>query len=196
MAADWVPIVSTVSGAVIALAGTFAAAVRTDRGQRSRDRESERLRTYVDFALALHAAHAALRAVAGGTSGGPGRHAAAGAAVGGSDLYGVRERLLMSGTTGMVRAGETVFLELIALRDVVRAGAVLSGPDYHDAYHSYAESLWSFRVAARLELGQRVITADALGHVSWSEREECDQCHRNRLGAGRSDGQAGPTDHA
>lgn len=187
MAAEWVPIVSTVSGAVIALAGTLAATVRTDRSQRSRDRESERLRTYVDFALALHAAHGALREIAGGASSGSARHAAAGAAVGNSDLYGVRERLLMSGTTDMVRSGEAAFRALIAMRDVVRAGAVLSGSDYHDAYHSYAESLWSFRVAARQELGQRAITADALGHVSWSEREECEQCHRNRLSAGRGD---------
>ena len=57
---NWIPFAGTALGAIIALGGTVLAGVRTDRSQRSRDRESDRLKTYVDFALALDTAHAAL----------------------------------------------------------------------------------------------------------------------------------------
>jgi hypothetical protein len=180
MPSDWVPIVSTASGAVIALAGTLLAGRRADRGQRSRDREAERLSVYAEFAVALDAGHAALREVARTDTTGPERYAAAGTALHESHLYGIRERLLMSATTELVQAGEEAFLRLVAIRDAVRAGAQLSTQEFHDAYHAYAEALWTFRVAVRRELGQDVLAPGDLGRTSWSERDACPYCSAAR----------------
>jgi hypothetical protein len=175
---SWVPIAGAAVGAVIALAGSLVTGVRADRNQRSRDRESERLKTYIEFAQAVEFAHAALRLVARDPSGEPDASFAATQAVQDSGIYGMRERMLMSGTADLVAAGETVFLRLIGIRNSVRAGAALSDPAYHDAYHAYAEALWLFRIAARRALGQRPLVPNELGHVSWSEREKCPECQR------------------
>jgi hypothetical protein len=171
----WLPVAGTGVGAVIALAGTLVASVRTDRSQRRRDRETDRLRSYVDFALALDAAHSTLRDVAR-TTRGPDRFAAAVHGVGESGLYGVRERLLMSGSTHLVATAEVAFARLIGIRNVVRAGAALSSPEYHDAYHAFSEALWGFRIAARRELGQSLLTPAEMDRTSWSEREQCPVC--------------------
>lgn len=173
---SWVPVIGAAVGGAIALAGTVVTTVRTDRTQRRRDRESERLATYVDFALALDQAHGGLREVARSDADGSERAAAAGEAIGKANLYGVRERLLMSGTTELVQAGEAVFHRLIGIRDAVRDGAVPSGPAYHDAYHAFAEAIWTFRIAVRREVSQRPIQPADLGRVSWSEREQCAEC--------------------
>ncbi|RAO30075.1 hypothetical protein ONO86_05627 [Micromonospora noduli] len=173
---NWIPFASTALGAVIALAGALLAGVRNDRGQRHRDRESDRLRTYVDFALALDEAHAALREVARTPQDEPVRGVAASAAVHAAGLYGVRERLLMSASPALVTAGESAFDRLIGIRNAVRSGVVLSTRDYHDVYHPFADALWTFRVAARVEVGQNLLNPDDLNRESWSERERCALC--------------------
>jgi len=173
---SWMPIAGAAVGAVIALAGTLVAGIRADRAQRSREREAERLATYVEYAQTLEAAHAALRSVARGRTDDPDRSFAAGQAVQDSGIYRVRERLLMSGSTELVRACETAFGCLIGVRDAVRAGAGLSSRSYHDAYHAYAEALWALRGAVRTVLRQRPITPADLKRASWSEREECPVC--------------------
>lgn len=175
---SWVPVAGAVVGAVIALAGTLVASIHADQTQRSRDRESERLKTYIDFAQVLEIAHGALRVVARSAPDDPDRPFAAGQAVQDSGIYGVRERLLMSSTVELVEAGETAFGRLIGIRNVVRGGSMLSGRAYHDAYHAYAEALWTFRVTARRALGQRPIAPGELGRVSWSEREQCPECQQ------------------
>ncbi len=93
-----------------------------------------------------------------------------------SGVYRVRERLLMSATIGGVMAGESAFLRLVEVRNTVRAGAALSTPEYHSAYHPFAEALWIFRTAVRTELGEEIFTPAGLGRPSWSEREYCPQC--------------------
>ena len=149
---------------------------RADRSQRQRDRETDRIRTYVDFALALDTAHAALREVARTPADDPNRYGAGSSAVQASGLYGVRERLLMSASSVMVTAGETAFARLIDIRNAVRAGAMRSSRELHDVYHPFAEALWSFRVAARVELGQNSLNPGDLDRQSWSEREQCPVC--------------------
>jgi hypothetical protein len=175
---DWLPVVATVIGAVTALGATLVADIRRDRSQRTRDRALDRWQTYVDFAMALDAAHAALREVAR-TASAPDRRAAAGQAIHESGVYRVRERVLMSASGDLVRAGEAVFLRLIEIRDAVRKGAMVSTPAFHDVYHPFAEALWTFRAAVRTELGEKEITPAALGRPSWSEREDCDLCGRS-----------------
>ncbi|MGA3490390.1 hypothetical protein ACK8GG_20550 [Micromonosporaceae bacterium DT55] len=172
----WIPFASTALGAVIAFGGTVLAGVRNDRSQRRRDRESDRLRTYIDFAVALDEAHAALREVARTPPDEPGRSAAASSAVQASGMYSVRERLLMSASPALVTAGEAAFDRLIGVRNAVRSGVVLSAREYHDAYHPFAEALWMFRVAARVEVGQNRLAPNHLDRESWSERERCARC--------------------
>ncbi|MBM2618751.1 hypothetical protein JIG36_24645 [Actinoplanes sp. LDG1-06] len=176
MASDWVPIVSAACGAVIALTGSLLTGVRADRSQRSRDRESERLSTYAEFAVALDAAHAALREVARSDPADEDRYTRAVAAVHDSKTYSIRERLLMSGSPELVRSGEEAFLRLVAIRNAVRTGARLSTSEFHDVYHPFAEALWTFRIAVRRELGQESFAPDDLGRVSWSEQETCPRC--------------------
>src|SRR5262249_9375848 len=114
---NWIPFASTALGAVIALGGTLLAGVRNDRSQSRLQRESDRLGTSVDSALALDAAHAALREVSRTPPDEPGRDGAASSAVHASGLYGVRERLLMSASPAVVAVGETVFGRLISIRN-------------------------------------------------------------------------------
>lgn len=176
MASDWVPIVSTAGGAIIALAGTLVAGVRTDRSQRSRDREAERLATYAEFAVALDGAHGALREVARDETAGLDRYTKASAAVHDSKIYSIRERLLMSGSSDLVQAGEQAFLRLVATRNAVRDGVRQSTREFHDLYHPYADALWTFRIAVRREMGQVPFVPDDVGKVSWSERETYPRC--------------------
>jgi hypothetical protein len=173
---DWIPVASTALGAVIALGSGLLAGARNDRGQRRRDRESDRLRTYVDFALALDAAHAALREVARTPADDAARRLAASSAVHDSGLYGVRERLLMSASPTLVISGEAAFGRLIDIRNAVRSGVMLSTPEFHDVYHPFAEALWRFRVAVRVELGQNALDPGDLDRESWSERAGCALC--------------------
>ncbi|WBB88170.1 hypothetical protein O7542_13770 [Micromonospora sp. WMMC264] len=175
-AASWIPVVSTALGAVIALGGGLLAGARNDRGQRRRDRESDRLKTYVDFALALDTAHAALREVARTPSGDASRRVAASAAVHESGLYGVRERLLMSGSPALVVSGEAAFGRLIDIRNAVRSGVMVSTTELHDVYHPFAQALWRFRIVARVELGQRELSPGDLDREDWSERAGCALC--------------------
>ncbi|MFC6015634.1 hypothetical protein ACFP2T_05440 [Plantactinospora solaniradicis] len=173
---NWIPIASTALGAVIALGGALLAGARNDRGQRRRDRESDRLKTYVDFALALDIAHAALREVARIPSDDTERYTAASSAVQQSGLYGVRERLLMSASVALVTDGEAAFVRLIGIRNAVRSGVMLSTPEFHEVYHPFAEALWTFRVSTRVELGQNLLRPGDLDRESWSEREGCALC--------------------
>ncbi|MEU5931125.1 hypothetical protein [Micromonospora sp. NPDC047187] len=173
---NWIPFASTALGAVIALGGALLSGARNDRAQRGRDRETDRLNTYIDFTLALDAAHAALRDVARVQPGDADRKTAASYAVHESGLYGVRERLLMSASPALVTAGEAAFGRLIDIRNAVRSGVMLSTREFHDVYHRFAEALWTFRVTARVELGQNLLKPGDLDRETWAEREGCVLC--------------------
>ncbi|MEH0841055.1 hypothetical protein V6U81_01500 [Micromonospora sp. CPCC 205711] len=168
---DWMPLLSTGAGALIALSGTFLVDLRRERDTRSRDREQERWRTCVDFALALATAHGLLRTPTS-ADGEPG----ADRAMTESGAYQARERLLMSGTPELVAAGEIAFHRLIRMRRLVRSGGDLRSDEGHDAYHEFAEALWTFRMGVRRHFGHRTIAPGVLDRVDWSERNECAYC--------------------
>ncbi|MEU4569112.1 helix-turn-helix domain-containing protein [Micromonospora sp. NPDC023956] len=130
----------------------------------------------VAFMLALDATHGALRRVADADLSPEDRYDAANRAVHDGALYVAREQLLVSATVPVVAAGEAAFLRLIAIRDAIRTGAVLAGPGYHAAYHPFAESLWTFRMALRQEFGQEPVTPALLDRADWSDRERCADC--------------------
>ncbi|MFI6820316.1 helix-turn-helix domain-containing protein [Micromonospora sp. NPDC050187] len=130
----------------------------------------------VAFMLALDATHGALRRVACADLSPERRYDAANRAVHDAALYVAREQLLVSATVPVVAAGEAAFLRLIAVRDAIRAGAALAGPEYHAAYHPFAESLWAFRMALRQGFGQEPVTPALLDRNDWSDRERCADC--------------------
>ncbi|MEH0934786.1 hypothetical protein [Micromonospora psammae] len=167
---DWMPLLSTGAGALIALSGTFLVDLRRERDTRSRDRDLERWRTCVDFALALATAHGMLR-----SSAAEDREASA-RAMTESGVYQARERLLMSGTPELVTAGEDVFHRLVRMRRLVRDGGDLRSAEGHEAYHEFAEALWHFRMAVRRQFGHRAMDPATLDRVDWSERHECPYC--------------------
>jgi hypothetical protein len=172
----WIPVVAAAVGAVIALAGTLLGGVRSDRNERRRQLETDRLHAYVELVLALDKAHANLRDVARQGIPDTDRYTAAIQGVDASGLYGTREQLLLSGSPDLVKAAEIAFMRLIEIRNAVRGGAALSDEGYHDAYHAFTEALWGFRMAARGELGQPQLALAELDRVSWSEREQCPVC--------------------
>lgn len=173
---DWVPLASTAAGAIIALSGTLLVDLRREKDGRSRDRELDSWRNSIDFALALDSAHSLLRDVAQTGASTADLYQAAGRALVEARLYQARERLLMSGTPDLVTAGETAFRRLIGIRDVIRAGATIRSNDYHDAYHRYAEAIWSFRMSVRRHFGHQTVSPQHFDLTSWSGREDCDRC--------------------
>lgn len=175
---QWVPILSAVIGAAIALSGSVLAEARRDRAQRDRDREQDLWQTCLDFALCVDQAHSALREVTRFRAAGPETYDLANTAVHGAGVYAVRERLLMSAATDLAAAGEDAFLRLVDIRNVIREGAGLQSAEYHRTYHAFADSLWRYRSAARSAFGHRPLTPAALNRPSWSELEACQQCTR------------------
>ncbi|WFE35094.1 helix-turn-helix transcriptional regulator [Micromonospora sp. WMMD975] len=130
----------------------------------------------VAFMLAVDEAHNGLRAVARTDLPPLARRGPANDALHDARVYALRERLLVLGAAPLVTAAEAAFLRLIAVRDVIRAGARLEEAAYHQAYHPFAEALWAFRMALRVDLGQPPFTPDALGRQDWSDRERCRDC--------------------
>jgi hypothetical protein len=173
---DWASLLSAIAGAAIALSGTVLAEVRRDKGQRNRDRELDQWRTCVEFALALDAAHHAIREIARIDVPRSDRFEATNSAVHRAGIYAARERLLMSASPRLARAGEQAFLRLVEVRNLVRTGASLRSPDYHRAYHKLAEAIWSFRLNVRAEFGQQSLTPEALDRVDWSDLDRCAEC--------------------
>jgi hypothetical protein len=173
---DVLPLISTAAGAVIALSGALVADIGRDRRQRNRDTEQMRWSVYADFALALNAAHAGLRGVGETSKSTSELREMVNRALTDAELYGARERLLMIATEQIVKAGETVFSRLIDIRDVIRGGASTRSRQYHDVYHPYAEAIWLFRQAVRVDFRQRTFAPKSVDRPSWSERESCAFC--------------------
>ncbi|MDH6465079.1 hypothetical protein M2302_005280 [Micromonospora sp. A200] len=167
---DWMPLLSTGAGALIALSGSFLVDLRRGRDTRDRDRDLDRWRTCIDFALALGTAHSMLRNTAAGD------RAATTRAMSESGAYQERERLLMSGTPELVVAGEDAFHRLVDMQRLIRAGEDLRTAEGHEAYHRFAEALWTFRMAVRRHFGHRAIDPGTLDRKDWSERNECVYC--------------------
>jgi hypothetical protein len=177
---DLLPLIATATGAIIALSGALLTEGRRDRQQRNREDQQARRESCVDFALALNAAHAGLRQVGDSALRGDERRRAIERTVHEADLFGARERLLMTATAPLVKAGETAFSRFITIRSAIRDGATTGSPEYHDAYHPFAEAVWQFRVAVRADFRQPALTPASIGKTGWSEREVCAECGGTR----------------
>jgi hypothetical protein len=170
----WEALPAAAIGAVIALSGTLLADVRRDRQQRGRDREGERRRHCLEFTVALTRALGQMRAAATAQLEPGERRAAVAEAM--APTYVAREQLLLSGTGGLLVAGEDAFHRLVDVRDAVRAGAALDSARYHDAYHGFSDALWRFRLAVRADLHEPDLTPAELDREDWSDRDRCTVC--------------------
>ncbi|MFF9868291.1 CchlQ [Streptomyces sp. NPDC013953] len=187
---EWLTLVATLGGAVIAISGTVLAdrlrtRQETDRGLGARRRE-----VYIDFISAAGMAHTRLRELAQNSDASLDREAASRAALADAQVYEVRERLFIDAGATVAAAGQTMFEHLRALRRTVAAGASVSEPRFHDVYHPYIASVWDYRVAVRDELEGRSLTPGAFGWTNWDGRERCSVCRTGNAagsaGASRS----------
>ncbi|MEV4080421.1 helix-turn-helix domain-containing protein [Nonomuraea fuscirosea] len=140
------------------------------------DAEQIKMTYAVSFLCTLDSAHVALRDVAKTPSRAPDRERAATSTIQEAGLHKARELLLVSGSTSLVQTGESAFLHLIAIRNAIRRGARLNSPEYHREYHPFAEALWSFRMALRVDFGQAPLLPESLNRADWSDRDRCDIC--------------------
>jgi hypothetical protein len=174
---DWIPLLSTVGGAAIALIGTVMADILRTRGYRDRDNRAERRQSYVDFVLALNAAHANLREVAAASaSSADDRREAVRRVVAEARVYEAREQLLMSANKEVVTVAERAFQRLLHVRDAVRDGANLRTPAYHGPYHQYAGALWKLRRTIRHDLGASYLSPKDLDKDGWDGQTTCEVC--------------------
>lgn len=185
---DWIPLASTAFGAMIALGGTLLAdrlRTRDEHGQRSL---TTRRRAYLDFVLALGEGLQGLREVAATSLTGEERAVHANREVSRGGLYPARERFLMVAPTPLVTTGQEVFEALIEVRDAVRAGAALASPEFHDAYHPYAERMWRFRLAIRDDVGASRLQPGDLSRRGWDHQAECRVCRGRAAAEGEAPG--------
>ncbi len=174
---DWIPLVSTVAGALIAIGGTVVADVLRRRDSRHQYDFAERQRAYTEMVLALGAGLEGLRAVAASDLTPEERVSAASTAVSKAGVYIAREKLLMTAAPHVAQAGEAAFEALIEIRQAVRAGAHYRDPVYHDAYHPYAEKMWRFRMSVREDLGAPRLRVGDINRNDWDGRADCGVCN-------------------
>jgi hypothetical protein len=174
-AVEWLTILSTAVGAMAALVGTVLAYKVRSRDEAGREFRAERRHSYIDFLVALDAAHGELRVVADSAAG-TDRRTAAALAMTESHVYEAREKLLMSASPAVIKACEQAFRSVGDLRKAIRAGARTGEKEYHDPYHVFAEALWRLRLAIRQDLGGTALSPADLDKQSWDGRADCPVC--------------------
>jgi hypothetical protein len=174
---DWSPFLSTAVGAAVALLGTLLADTLRSRGDRDRDKRSDRRQAYVDFVIALNGAHARLREIGDPRHGVQDADLETSRAFGDNRVYEGREKMLMSADRSVVNPAERAFQALVGIRDAVRDGAKIRTVGYHVHYHVYSKAMWELRQAIRVDLGAgRIVPAD-LEKPTWDSRDTCEFCN-------------------
>lgn len=138
-----------------------------DEYEREQDRsllETQRQIT-VEFILATDIAHNSLRNVARQSLDLSELKEAARRAVGESNIYAVRERLLIIVPPKVAYPAEEAFHSIIEIRDAVRSGALLDSSQYNDAYDAYYKAIWSLRQAARESFSAVTLNLDVIKEI-------------------------------
>lgn len=177
---DWLTLVSTAVGGAVALLGSVIAHWMRSRDERSRSVRTDRKHGYIEFLIALDAAHARLRQIADPDDPPDDIAVRARRTFGESGVYEAREKLLLSANPAVVVPAEETLRRLATLRGAVRDGAKLHTMPYHEAYHPYAEALWKLRSSIRVDLGSAALTAADLDKPNWDEQANCDFCQLHR----------------
>ncbi|MGV9267312.1 hypothetical protein ACWDRR_21925 [Kitasatospora sp. NPDC003701] len=127
---DWMPLLSTLTGAVIGIAATLVADRNRWRREQTRHALEVRREVYTQFVSALKAAGEEIRAVAlGDHLSESARDAAVREAFRATGLYTASERLWLVGPPQVVTAGNEAFLSLRRIRDAYAAGAAVGSAE-------------------------------------------------------------------
>ena len=177
---DWLTVISTAVGGAVALLGSVIAHALRSREERTRLLRRDRKRGYVEYLIALDAAHAHVRRIADPDDPPVDVAVQTRRAFAEAGIYEAREKLLLSANPSVVVPAEVALRKLTILRKAVRDGAKLHTVPYHDAYHPYAEALWRLRSRIREDLGSAALQAADLDKPNWDEQANCDFCQQHR----------------
>ncbi|MFI1162447.1 hypothetical protein ACH4UM_02270 [Streptomyces sp. NPDC020801] len=127
---DWMPLLSTLAGAVIGIAATLIADRNRWRREETRHALEVRREVYTEFVSALKAAGEEIRAVAlGDHLSDSARDAAVREAFRSTGLYTASERLWLMGPQQVVTAGNEAFHSLRRLRDAYARGVAVGSAE-------------------------------------------------------------------
>jgi hypothetical protein len=177
------PLVATAVGAALALGGAVLGERMRSRVEHAHDLRAERLSSYHEFVVAVDAAFTRLRIIADPANDAASAEPAADRAIGESRVFEAREKLLMSASPAVVRAGELVLDRLGDLRRIIAGGARRQTMPYHDAYHAYSGALWRLRQIIRDDLGNADLSPADVGKRDWDSSDTCTFCQSAKAAA-------------
>ncbi|MEU1625481.1 hypothetical protein ABZ746_09130 [Streptomyces sp. NPDC020096] len=127
---DWMPLLSTLTGAVIGITATLIADRNRWRREEARHGLELRREVYTEFVSALKATSEEIRAVAlGDHMSESARDAAVREAFRGTGLYTASERLWLVGPPQVVAAGNEAFHSLRRIRDAYARGVAVGSDE-------------------------------------------------------------------
>lgn len=127
---DWMPLLSTLAGAVIGITATLIADRNRWRREESRHALQVRREVYTEFVSALKTASEEIRAVAlGDHLSGSARDAAVREAFRGTGLYTASERLWLVGPPQVVTAANEAFHSMRRIRDAYARGVAVGSAE-------------------------------------------------------------------
>ncbi|MDH6128628.1 hypothetical protein [Kitasatospora sp. GP82] len=127
---DWMPLLSTLTGAVIGITATLIADRNRWRREESRHALEVRRQVYTEYVTALKAAGEEIRAVAlGDHMSESARDAAVREAFRSTGLYTAGERLWLVGPPQVVAAGNEAFHSLRQIRDAYARGVAVDSAE-------------------------------------------------------------------
>ncbi|WP_254068548.1 hypothetical protein [Streptomyces sp. TM32] len=151
---DWMPLLSTLTGAVIGITATLLADRRRWQREEARHALEVRREVYTEFVSALKAAGEEIRAVAlGDHMSESARDAAVREAVRGTGIYTASERLWLVGPPQVVAAGNEAFHRLRALRDAYARGVAVGSAEDAPLIAQRRAAMARMRHLMRADLG-------------------------------------------
>lgn len=151
---DWIPLLSTLTGAGIGITATLLADRNRWRREESRYALELRREVYTEFVSALKAAGEEIRAVAlGDHMSGSARDAAVREAVRSTGIYTASERLWLVGPPQVVDAGNQAFHSLRTIRDAYARGVAVDSAEAAPLVAQRRAAMGRMRSLMREDLG-------------------------------------------
>jgi hypothetical protein len=151
---DWMPLLSTLAGAVIGIAATLIADRNRWHREEARHALEVRREAYTAYVSALKAAGEEIRAVAlGDHPSDSARDAAVREAFRGTDVYTASERLWLVGPRQVVAAGNEAFHGVRAIRDAYVRGVAVGSAEEAPLIAQRRAALARMRSLMREDLG-------------------------------------------
>ncbi|SFF71545.1 hypothetical protein [Streptomyces mirabilis] len=151
---NWMPLLSTLTGAVIGIAATLIADRNRWRREEARHALEVRREVYTEYVSALKAAGEEIRAVAlGDHMSESARDAAVREAVRGTGIYTASERLWLVGPPQVVEVGNEAFHCLRAIRDAYARGVAVGSADDAPLIERRRKAMAQMRRLMREDLG-------------------------------------------